>query len=229
MSLVYWAIVAVITVAPAASAVFGRQHHPGAILASAVFGTAFVGVFHANSAGLTGPAFVLEATALGSRRDLRAYFSAQNLVLCLIGAPLVVAVCFALAAAAGDPGMGAEAAPVVLAGIGAALGLGDLFTAALPYPMVKRAGTPVPLPAPGYGGYRIGALLTLAGTAALAAPVIVGTVLAAHGPNAIRIGVMLPCAAAYGFALAAIGVRLAAKIAERKLPEMCQVALRTAT
>ena len=228
VSLVYWALVAVITAAPAASSVFGHQHHPAAILASAVFGTAFVGIFHANSAGLTGPAFVLEATALGSRRDLRAYFSGQNLVLCVIGAPLVVAVCFALAAVVGDPGMGVEATPVVLAGIGAALGLGGLFTAALPYPVVKRVGTPIIVPAPGYAGYRIGGLLTLAGTAVLAAPVIVGAVLAANGPDAIRIGVMLPCAGAYGFALAVIGVRLAAKLAESTLPEMCQVALRTA-
>jgi len=229
LSLVYWALVAVITAAPSASSVFGHKHHPAVILASAVIGTAFVGIFHASSAGLTGPAFVLEATALGSSRDLRAYFSGQNLVLCVIGAPLAVAVCFALAAVVGDPGMGVEATPVVLAGIGAALGLGDLFTAALPYPMVKRVGTPVLVPAPGYAGYRIGSLLTLAGTAVLAAPVIVGAVLAANGPDAIRIGVMLPCAAAYGFALAVIGVRLAAKVAESTLPEMCQVALRTAT
>jgi ABC-2 type transport system permease protein len=229
LSLVYWALVAVITAAPSASSVFGHQHHPAVILASAVFGTAFVGIFHANSAGLTGPAFVLEATALGSSRDLRAYFSGQNLVLCVIGAPLVVAVCFALAAVVGDPGMGVEATPVVLAGIGAALGLGDVFTAALPYPMVKRIGNPMLVSAPGYAGYRIGGLLTLAGTAVLAAPVIVGAVLAANGPDAIRIGVMLPCAAAYGFALAVIGVRLAAKVAETTLPEMCQVALRTAT
>jgi ABC-2 type transport system permease protein len=228
LSLVYWALVAVITAAPSASSVFGQKHHPAVILVSAVFGTAFVGIFHANSAGLTGPAFVLEATSLGSRRDLRAYFSGQNLVLCVIGAPLIVAVCFALAAVVGDPGMGVEAAPVVLAGIGAALGLGDLFTAALPYPVVKRAGTPVVVPAPGYSGYRLGGLLTLAGTAVLAAPVIAGAVLAANGPDAIRIGVMLPCAAAYGFALAVIGVRLAAKVAEGTLPEMCQAALRTA-
>jgi ABC-2 type transport system permease protein len=178
---------------------------------------------------MTGPAFVLEATALSRGRDLRAYFSGQNLVLGVIGAPLVVAVCFALATVAGDPGMGVEATPVVLAGIGAALGLGDLFTAALPYPMVKRAGTPLVLPAPGYAGYRLGGFLTLAGTAVLAAPVIAGAVLAANEPDAIRIGVLLPCAAAYGFALAVIGVRLAAKIAETKLPEMCQAALRTAT
>src|SRR5581483_11916490 len=201
------------TFAVSASSVLGRNHHPAVIMASAVFGAAFTGIFHANAAGLTGPAFVLEATALGRVRDLRAYFSGQNLVLCVIGTPLVVAVCFALAAAAGDPGMGVEATPVVLAGIGAALGLGALFTAALPYPMVKRAGTPVLVPAPGYGAYRLSSLLTLACTAVLAAPVIVGAVLAASGPAAVRIGVMLPCAAGYGFALAVVGVRSAAKIA----------------
>jgi ABC-2 type transport system permease protein len=227
LSLVYWALVAVITVAVSASSVFGHQRHPGVILASAVLGTAFIGILHANSAGLTGPAFVLEATALGSKRDLRAYFSGQNLVLCVIGTPLVVALCFGLAAVVGDLGMGVEAAPVVLAGIGAALGLGDLFSAALPYPMAKRAGNPTPLPAPGYGGYRLGGLLVLAGTGVLAAPVIVGAVLAANGPDAIRIGVLLPCAAVYGFVLALIGVRMAAKIAEVKLPDMCQVALQT--
>ncbi|MGH3175286.1 MAG: hypothetical protein ACRDPF_15645, partial [Streptosporangiaceae bacterium] len=108
------------------------------------------------------------------------------------------------------------------------LGLGDLFTAALPYPMVKRVGTPVLVPAPGYAGYRLSGLLALVGTATLAAPVIVGAVLAANGPDAIWIGVLLPCAAVYGFALAAAGVRLAAKVAESKMPEICQVALRTA-
>jgi ABC-2 type transport system permease protein len=230
LSLVYWALIAVITAAVSASSVFGRQHHPGVILGSAVFGAGFVGIFHANSVGLTGPAFVLEATALSRRRDLRAYFSGQNLVLGIIGAPLVVAVCFALAVVVGDPGMGVEAAPVVLAGLGAALGLSDLFTAALPYPMVKRAGSPVLVAASGYAAQRIGGVLgTLAGTAALASPVIAGAVLAANGPDAIRIGVMLPCAALYGLALAVAGVRLAAKTAESKLPEMCQVALRTAT
>ncbi len=229
LSLVYWALVAVITAAVSASSVFGRTHHPGVILASAVFGAAFVGIFHANSAGLTGPAFVLEAAALGRTRDLRAYFSGQNLVLCVIGAPLVVAVCFALAAAARDPGMGIEATPVALAGLGAALGLGNLFSAALPYPMVKRVGTPVLVAAPGYAAYRIGGVLgTLAGTAALAAPVIAAAVLAANGPDAIRIGVMLPCAAVYGFALAAAGVRLAARLAASKMPELCQAALHTA-
>jgi ABC-2 type transport system permease protein len=230
LSFVYWGLVAVITAAVSASSVFGRQRHPDVILVSAVLGAAFVGIFHANSAGMTGPAFVLEATALSRVRDLRAYFSGQNLALCVIAAPLVVAVCFALAAAAGHPGKGVEATPIVLAGLGAALGLGNLFSAALPYPMVKRVGTPVVVAAPGYNAYRIlGVLGTLVGTAVLAAPVIVGAVLAASGPEAIRIGVMLPSAAVYGFALALVGVRMAAKIAESKMPELCQVALQTTT
>ena len=82
---------------------------------------------------------------------------------------------------------------------------------------------------PGYAVQRIGGVLgTLAGTAVLAAPVIAGAVLAANGPDAIRIGVMLPGAAGYGFALAVAGVRLAAQVAESKMPEICQLALRTA-
>jgi hypothetical protein len=38
---------------------------------------------------------------------------------------------------------------------------------------------------------------------------------------------MWPCAAAYGFALALAGVRLAAAAAASKMPELCQVAVRS--
>ncbi len=47
--------------------------------------------------------------------------------------------------------------------------------------------------------------------------------------DAIRIGVMLPRAAAYGFDRAMTRVRMASKIAESTQPEMCKVALHTAT
>jgi ABC-2 type transport system permease protein len=229
MSLVFWAMIAVITAAVSASSVFGHNRHPGVIIASAVFGAAFVGIFHVNSAGLTGPAFYLEATALGRSRDLRAYFSGQNLVLALIGAPLVIAVCFALAAAAGHQGTGIEAAPVVLAALGAALGLSNLFSVVLPYPMAKRAGSPIPVAAPGYGAYRIGSYLgTLAGTAIAAAPAIAAAVLAASDSLAVRLGVLLPACALYGFLLALAGVRLASALAAGKLPELCQVAISSA-
>jgi ABC-2 type transport system permease protein len=229
VSLVFWAMIGVITAAVSASSIFGHQRHPDVVIASAIFGAAFVGIFHANSAGLTGPAFFLEATALSRRRDLRAYFSGQNLVLALIGAPLVVAVCFALAAGAGKPAVGVEAAPVALAALGAALGLSNLFTAALPYPMARRVGSPILVAAPGYGGYRIGSVLgTLAGTAVAATPVVIGVLLAASDSLAVRLGVLLPCAAIYGFLLAFAGVRLASAVAVGKLPELCQVAISSA-
>ncbi len=228
-SLVYWALVAVITAAVSASSIVGKQHHPAVILASAVFGAAFAGIFHANSAGLTGPPFLLEATALSRPRDLRAYFSGQNLVYAVIGAPLVVAVCFGLAAAVGRPGFGLEAAPVALAGLGAALGLSNVFSATLPYPMTRRTGTPMLTAAQGYSGYRIaGVLGTLVGTAVAAAPVIITAVLTASAPIAVRIGVLLPCAAVYGLALAFAGVRLAAAVAAGRIPELSQAAVRSA-
>jgi ABC-2 type transport system permease protein len=229
-SLIFWALVAVITAAVSASSVFGHNRHPAVILASAVFGAAFTGIFHANSVGLTGPPFVFEAMALSRERDLRAYFSGQNAAAAVIGIPLVVAVCCGLAAAAGRPGFGFEAAPVAIAGVGAALGLSNVFTAALAYPMAKRGGSPLLVAAPGYGAHRLGSVLgTLAGTAVAVIPVIVAVVLTASGPGAIRDPVLVVCAAGYGFALAWAGVRIAAAAAQARLPELCQVAVRSAT
>jgi hypothetical protein len=107
--------------------------------------------------------------------------------------------------------------------------MSNLFTTALPYPMVMRVGTPVLVAAQGYAADRLGSVFgTLVGTAVLAAPVIIGVVLAAKRPEAILIAVMLPVAVVYGFALAVAGVRLAANLAEGKMPELCQAALHSA-
>jgi ABC-2 type transport system permease protein len=229
LSLVYWGFVAVITAAVSASSIIGHNRHPAVVIGSAFGGAVFIGVFHANMAGMTGPPFFLEATALSRARDLRAYFAGQNIVLAAIGAPLVVGLCFALAAAAGHVGIGIEAAPVALAALGASLGFSNLFTVGAPYPMVRRTGTPVLVAAPGYAGVRLGAVFgTLIGTGVLAAPVIAGVVLAASDPLAIRLGVLLPCAAVYGFLLALAGVRIAAAAGAGKLPELTQMAMSSA-
>ena len=60
-----------------------------------------------------------------------------------------------------------------------------------------------------------------------ATPVIIGVVQTATDSDAIRIGVIWPCAAVYGFALALAGVRLAAAAATGKMPELYQVAVRS--
>jgi len=81
--------------------------------------------------------------------------------------------------------------------------------------------------APGYGAHGAGSIIgTVASVAVAATPAIVAVALTNSAPAVVRDSVLLPCAAAYGFALAWAGVRLAANAAEGRLPELCQVALR---
>jgi ABC-2 type transport system permease protein len=117
---------------------------------------------------------------------------------------------------------------VGLAGLGAALGVANIFTVALPYPMAKRAGSPMPQSAQGSGGHALASNLgTLACVAVAAVPVIVAGNLTSADPAEVRVPALLVCAAAYGVALAWIGVRIAARAAGGRLPELCQVAIRT--
>jgi ABC-2 type transport system permease protein len=226
VSLLYWGITAVVTVAASTAAIVGPKHHPGVMFLSAVLGAALIGIFHANMVGWTGPPFVMEATALTDRSALRAYLSGQNIVLAVIGIPLLTALTFGLGAAAGSPAFGFETMPVALAALGAALALSNINTVNGAYPMVKVAGTPMNTSAPGYGSIGTAAAIgTLFGVPILVAPVIVAAVLTAGAPLAIRAPVLTVCAAAYGLALAWAGVRIAASAAEGKMPELCQIAM----
>jgi ABC-2 type transport system permease protein len=226
LSLVYWGMTAVITVAASISSIIGPQHHPAVTFLSAVLGAAFIGLFHANTVGSTGPSFVMEATALTDRKALRAYLSGQNIVLAVIGIPMLAVLTFGLGAAAGIPTFGFETMPVGLAALGAALALSNIITVNGAYPMAKRVGTPIYVSAPGYGSSRVVATIgTLFGVPLLVAPVIVAAVLTAGAPLAIRAPVLTVCAAAYGLGLAWAGVRIAAATGSDKMPELCQVAL----
>src|SRR5579863_8650519 len=155
ISLVYWGMTAVITVASSISSIIGPKHHPAVTFLSAVLGAAFIGLFHANTVGATGSPFVMEATALTGRSALRAYLSGQDIVLAVIGVPLLVVLTFGLGAVAGFPAYGFETMPVALAALGAALALSNIITVNSAYPMVKRVGTPVYTAAPGYGSSRV--------------------------------------------------------------------------
>ena len=227
-SLIFWGLTAVIMVAVSISSILGPDRPPGVLLASAVFGAAFVGVFHANSVGLTGPPFVFEALALTGRRGMRSYLSGQNLALGVIAVPLLSAISFGLAVLAGRPEYGFLGTAVDLAALGAALAMSNIFTVALPYPMDKRAGNPMRQAAQGSAASGVGAALgTMASVAVAAIPVIVAAVGTNTDPAVVRMPVLILSAAAYGFALAWLGVRIAARAAERKLPELCQIAIRS--
>jgi ABC-2 type transport system permease protein len=226
ISLLYWGITAVVTVAASIGGIIGPQRHLGVLFLSAVLGAAFIGLFHANMVGSTGPPFLMEATALTDRNALRAYLSGQDIVLAVIGIPLLIALTFGLGAAAGFPAFGFETMPVALAALGAGLALSNIITVNGAYPMAKRVGTPIYTAAPGYGSSRVAATVgTLFGIPALVAPVIVAAVLTAGAPLAIRAPVLTVCAAAYGLALAWAGVRIAATTGEAKMPELGQIAL----
>ncbi len=227
-SLVYWALTAVIMAAVSARSILGPNGHPAFVLGSAVVGAGFVGYFHANTAGLTGPPFVVEAMALSGRRELRSYFAGQDIALAVIAVPLLTAVSFGLAVLAGKPGFGFLGTALALAGLGAALALSNIFSVVLPYPMDKRAGNPIRQAAQGYTAYGLlGILGCIGGTAVLVTPLIIATVLTSADPASVRMPLLLFCASAYGVVLAMLGTRIAAHAAEDRLPELSQVALRS--
>jgi ABC-2 type transport system permease protein len=227
-SLIYWGITAVIMAVVAFRLVLSPDWF-GGLLASGTAGGAFVGAFHGNAIGWSGPGFGLEAMALNGRRALRAYFSGQDIALAVIAVPLVTAVCFGLAVVAKHPMDGFAGMAVGLAAIGAGLALANLFTVAMPYPVEKRGGTPMPRAASGHNGEAVAAqLLTLLGTGVAVTPVILAAVFTQSVPAAIRLPVLVAGAAAYGLALAWGGVRGAAAAAEPKLPELAQIAVQSA-
>jgi ABC-2 type transport system permease protein len=226
-SLVYWALTVVIMAVVSFRTVLTTRYL-GGLLGSAAIGGAFVGVFHANSIAMNGPAFSLEATALNGRRSLRAYFSGQDLALAVIGVPLITAVCFGLAAVAGNPVAGFLGMALGLAAIGAGLALSNILTAAFAYPVERRPGNPAPRPADGYMGYRIGGTFgSIIATGIAILPVLFAILLTKSEPAAVRMPALVVGAAAYGLLLVWAGVRIAGLAADRKLPELAQVALRS--
>ena len=228
-SLIYWGITAVIMVAVSVSTI-RTPAYLGAVLGSAGFGAAFIGIFYADSIGRSGPSFGYEAMALGDRRSLRAYFSGQDVALAMIAVPLLAVVSFGVAAVAGHPVDGFLGVAVDLAGIGAGLGLSNIFSAALPYPVEKRVGSLSPRPADGYAGYSFaGSLGSLLGVAVAISPVVLAALFTRSDPAVVRMPVLVVLAAAYGAVLAWVGVRVAGRTAEQKLPELYQIAARSKT
>jgi ABC-2 type transport system permease protein len=198
------------------------------LILSAILGAGILGSFNANSIGLTGPAFGLEASALTGVRALRGYLTGRGIALAIIAVPLMTAVSFGIAAAAGHLVDGFWAAAIDLAGIGAGLALSGIFTVSLAYPAERRVGSPMPRPVDGYSGRSFaGTFGSLFGVAVAAIPVILAVQFTHSIPAAVRMPVLVLCAAGYGLVLAWAGARIAARAAGRQLPELYQLAARS--
>ena len=101
---------------------------------------------------------VMEATALTDRNALRAYLSGQDIVLAVIGIPLLTVLTFGLGAAVGSPDYGFETMPVGLAALGAALALSNIITVNGAYPG-QRVGAPIDIFERGDGSSRVAAAI----------------------------------------------------------------------
>jgi ABC-2 type transport system permease protein len=226
-TIVYWGLVAVVMMATSVSTIRNR-HYFTAVVLSAGFGAAIMAMLNSNAIGSSGPGFGLDALALTGRRALRAWFAGVSGALAVIAVPLLTAVSFGVATVAGHPADGFVGMAVGLAGIGAALGLDSVFSATMAYPTETRPGSPLARPVGGYTGYAIGSrFASLFGVWALLSPVVVAAALTQDVAAAARMPVLVAGAAAYGFVLAWAGVWFAARAAEHRLPELCQVAIRS--
>jgi ABC-2 type transport system permease protein len=224
---IYWGLTVVIMAAVSISTIRTGSYLTG-LITSSFFASGFVAYFHANAIGTSGPGFASETLALSGRRALRAYFSGQNAALGLVAVPVLAVVSFGLATVAGHPAAGFLALAMDLAGIGAGLGLANIWSVILAYPAEKRAGTPFPRPIDGYNGQAVGSALgSLLTVAALIAPVAIAVFATKGSAAAVRLPVLVLAGAAYGFLLCCAGVQVAARSAAAKLPELSQIAARS--
>jgi ABC-2 type transport system permease protein len=224
---IFWGMVVVIALAASASTVFTPGYIVAVFLCTGL-GSAFVGVFGANVFGNLGPAFGLEMMALTDRRSLRAYLTGVDLATGAIAVPVLAAIGFLIAILAKHPVDGCISVAVAFAGLGAALGLGNIFSVTIPYPVEKRIGSPTPRAMDGYKGQVIsGSLGSLFGVLLAVSPVVVAAVLTESVAAVVRMPVLLVCAALYGLGLATLGVRIAARTGAGKLPEIHQMASRS--
>jgi hypothetical protein len=199
-----------------------------ALILSGVLAGGMLGLFNANWIGFTGPAFALEASALTSERAVRAYVAGRNLALAAIAVPLAVIVSFGLAAFAGHPLDGFLALPIDMAAIGAGLALSSLYAVSLAFPAQKRVGSPIPNAADGYGGQSFACSFgSLLGVPVVIIPIILGVTMTGTVASAVRLPVLALIAAAYGIAVAWGGGRWSAALATGKMPELCQIAIRS--
>ncbi len=226
-SMVYWGITLVIMVVVSISTLRGHRPVVG-VLMSAGFGGAFTGILRGDAFGMAGPAFYLDALALSGRRGLRAWLAGRDTAIAVIAVPLVLVVPLVMAIISGHPADGLLAMAVGLSAIGAGLGISDVFSAALPYPVERRAGSPTPRQLDGYGvPAMVSRLGSVAAVAIAQIPPVVAIAATGSVTAAIRMPALIAGGAVYGGLLACAGVAIGAAVAAGKLPELFQLASRS--
>jgi len=177
-----------------------------------LLGAVVLGIQNGNAFGNDGRALWMNAVAWRTARDVRTDLAGRHLAYLAVATPLLVVM--AVAAALVTSSLG-EAVPALLAGLGvlgAALGVGAVTSALLPYTLPERINA-FSGAAPGQGGVAFASSFGLMFAAALLAIPI--AVLAALAPSWAMVA-----APAYGATVAWAGRRIAARATFPRLPEL---------
>ncbi|MER5811916.1 transporter [Streptomyces sp. NPDC002033] len=186
----------------------------------ACFGAGMLGVQMYNQFGQDTSAFWMVAQTISGPRDAYEELRARAAALALVAVPYSVLVTAVTAALLGDWSGFPAALGLSLAVVGAMLFTGALASAHLPYSIPTDGA--FKNVAPGQGGLAwMGIFGGMFASALVSAPMIVATVAFATSDNLHGLRwTLLPAGLAWGALSAWAGLRLAAPVVSRKLPEI---------
>ncbi|MFD6421745.1 transporter [Streptomyces sp. NPDC060198] len=180
----------------------------------ACFAPMLLGMQMFNQFGQDTSAFWMVAQTISTPRDAYEELRARALALAAVAVPYTVLVAVALAVMLDAWGSLAGVMGVLLALLGAMLGLGAPASAFFPYSIPQEGGFKNVVP--GQGGLAVlSSLGGLVGSVVVAAPVIAVTV-----ADSRSVWLMAPAGAVYGVLVAWAGLRLAATRTAARLPEI---------
>ncbi|WP_228388616.1 transporter [Streptomyces jumonjinensis] len=183
------------------------------------FASGMLGVQMYNQFGQDTSAFWMVAQTIATTKDAYAELRARALALLLVTLPYTVVVTVIVAAVLDDWQALPSATGVALAVLGAMLGTGAISSARFPYSIPQDSA--YKNVAPGQTGLAwMSVLGGMLAAAALCAPVIAATIWLHSTDGHAWLWSVLPFGALYGLLLGWAGLRLAAPMAARRLPEI---------
>ncbi|GGV76810.1 transporter [Streptomyces griseoloalbus] len=185
----------------------------------ACFAAGMLGLQMYNQFGQDTSAFWMVAMTISSTRDAYVELRARALALLLITLPYAALVTVLTTAMLGDWSRLPETLGLSFAVLGAMLATGAWTSARFPYSIPQEGYKNV---APGQTGLAwISIFGGMVAAAVLCAPVIALTIwLNVSGTGHDPLWLLLPAGTVYGAALALLGLRLAAPLTARRLPEI---------
>ncbi|GCD35487.1 transporter [Streptomyces chrestomyceticus JCM 4735] len=190
----------------------------GGSIYTALSAPALLGMQMYNQFGQDTSAFWMVASTISTPRDAFLELRARGLGLALVGVPFVTLVVIGSAAFLGPWSAFFDVYGLALALLGALVATGAMASALFPYSIPAESNKNV---APGQGAIAwfslFGGMLV---SAVLAAPVI-GLLIWLHVADLHSLlWLLLPVGAAYGVGIALLGMRVAAPLVARRLPEI---------